>query len=643
MDIEPVKSDINLREVRLRAINIGTDPAIATFVDPKSPKLSPKFWLDDKKEVQYQVLWSKQMAPKEKWEQTFYVEGIESSDTLGDVVWEGDITPGKPAYPNYVSVYQVDLDVDSDNNGSIDGDAEDRIERSTDPMRPGKIIIGDVGKDSDSDGVPDSADGLGLPPTHGEGTSGPCGGGEIKLVPLRVELKEPIDLKTAKVVFSYGDLASIPRLADEGGDIVLLGDGVSGRSYHLNKTGLRIWAVDMPDRDGTNQVGKDVVEDGGKFIPPDIEIPWAKLAEANGESPNQRVLTLFLEYATGYPVGGLAQQVVKGKRLCSLFASDENCSGATDGLFVTLQPEGNVSSLVIDITGRKKGTPSAPETGLLLKTGDTFEFALAPQYFEVEDYFEKIITWQECQLMGDGTYTAWRQISPTATGTKFEHVAAAGGIFQIQATIASAGEQIFKRKMDAAHGFNSAGIYNETLRKGQPDFLGVSDTDVLIALRNHAMDYLGKDTYAKAAPLASVGYGVDPSLDFKNSNKCNIFVFHIGNSAGSMVPTRIWQEGHEPVPGHPPTYTDRSVPPAANDWYNSSYSIGSWVWLGSGVFPQPGFAAVHRHTRIAVSGAAHIGILDYDGTWINAGKNNVNKSIHVSDADYQPTNYRRPQ
>ena len=103
------------------------------------------------------------------------------------------------------------------------------------------------------------------------------------------------------------------------------------------------------------------------------------------------------------------------------------------------------------------------------------------------------------------------------------------------------------------------------------------------------------------------------------------------------MPTKNWRDY---LIGFPP-WVDRAVPPAANDWYNSVYGIGNWVWMGSSPFPQPGFTAIHQHTSIAVGGGAHIGIVDYDGTWINAGKNNVNKSIHVSDPAYQPTNFRR--
>jgi len=297
-----------------------------------------------------------------------------------------------------------------------------------------------------------------------------------------------------------------------------------------------------------------------------------------------------------------------------------------------------ISVLAVQIEARKKGTTAAPETGLLVKKGDVLEFALAPQFFDADDNFESLITWQYRQLKGDGTYTEWSDISAQATGTKFEHTTAAGGIFQIKAVITNGGEHEYKRKKDAPHGSNSSGVYNEKLKKDRPDFVGVSDNDTLIAVRNQALGSLGSTAYAKSAGFSPVGYGVDPTLDFKNSWKCNIFVFRMANAAGATAPTRNWRDY---VVGVPP-WIDRPVPPAANDWYNSGYAIGSWSWLGSSPLPQPGFAAIHQHTSVAVGGGAHLGILDYDGTWINAGKDNVNKSIHVSDGDYQPTNYRKP-
>ena len=265
------------------------------------------------------------------------------------------------------------------------------------------------------------------------------------------------------------------------------------------------------------------------------------------------------------------------------------------------------------------------------------EIALAPQFFGSEDNFESLITWQYRQLKGDGSYTPWTAFGANATGTKFEHLTTAGGIFQVKALINGAGEHEYKRRNDAPHGANSAGTYNEKLRKGELDFVGVVDKDIQIPIRNQAMVLLGSAAYAKSGSLL-VGFGVDPTLDFGGSWKCNIFVFQVSNFMSLPVGTKTWRDYRFGVP----PYTDRQVPPGANDWYNSAFSIPSWIWVASSALPQPGYVAIHQHTSDPVSGGAHMGVIDYDGTWINAGATRVNKSIHVSDASYQPTNYRKP-
>lgn len=52
--------------------------------------------------------------------------------------------------------------------------------------------------------------------------------------------------------------------------------------------------------------------------------------------------------------------------------------------------------------------------------------------------------------------------------------------------------------------------------------------------------------------------------------------------------------------------------------------------------PQPGFIVI----RTGNSGSGHMGILNYDGSWINAGPTNVNQAIHLS-TGYQPAVFRK--
>jgi hypothetical protein len=61
------------------------------------------------------------------------------------------------------------------------------------------------------------------------------------------------------------------------------------------------------------------------------------------------------------------------------------------------------------------------------------------------------------------------------------------------------------------------------------------------------------------------------------------------------------------------------MPPLAKHWSNPNRSIepsedgARWVFLGAAI-PQPGYVAI---------GAGHMGIPNYDGSWINAGHDNV--------------------
>ena len=81
----------------------------------------------------------------------------------------------------------------------------------------------------------------------------------------------------------------------------------------------------------------------------------------------------------------------------------------------------NLNLLPVQIEARKKGDV-VPPNGVLVKTGDILEFALAPQFFDTEDNFESLITWQFRQRKADGTYEEWANFGVQATGTKFEHI-----------------------------------------------------------------------------------------------------------------------------------------------------------------------------------------------------------------------------
>ncbi|MDX2081720.1 MAG: fibronectin type III domain-containing protein [Terrimicrobiaceae bacterium] len=287
----------------------------------------------------------------------------------------------------------------------------------------------------------------------------------------------------------------------------------------------------------------------------------------------------------------------------------------------------NLPLLPVDIAIRKQGEDKAPDDGLVVKKGDVLEFALAPQFFETADTLESRITWQQQQLMGNGSYTEWSNISAQAAGTKFEHTTAVGGIFRIKAVITNDGEHEYKRKKDAPHGANKDGVFNEKLRKDQPDFIGVVDGKWQIDLRDEALALLGSTDYALMERIEM--YPGGPTAG-RRSNKCNIFVYHRCIAAGLSVPLAY---SYQRFGGLGPTV---HVPPLANQWGDSSVALTGWIFLTNSALPQPGFVVI----RPASSGSGHMGILNYDGTWISAGQNNVNQSIHLS-TGLQPSVFRK--
>jgi hypothetical protein len=277
-------------------------------------------------------------------------------------------------------------------------------------------------------------------------------------------------------------------------------------------------------------------------------------------------------------------------------------AGRVDGWFL----------LPVQIEARKQGTTAAPETGLLVKKGDVLEFALAPQFFDTDDNFETLITWQYRQLKSDGTYTGWTDFGSNGTGTKFEHTTTESGIFQIKATVQNAGEHFHVRKKADPH---TSGEHE--LKKGDPDSIGVTDTQIQIGIVSAARLDLGSTAYA--VNVANGWFEV-------GTNKCNLFVAEKAQAAGANVPLINFE--WLPLPPH-------SLPPVANQWAgiapdadHPAYTITGWDLLSDSAFPQPGLIVASGFETWATG---HAGIVDYDGRWVSAGSANVNRNAEFKD------------
>jgi hypothetical protein len=305
--------------------------------------------------------------------------------------------------------------------------------------------------------------------------------------------------------------------------------------------------------------------------------------------------------------------------------------------------------LPVDIVVRKKAESTAPATGLLVKKGDmiTFdingaapasEFPLPPE----------TLKWKSRQLKHDGTTTNWTDVP--GQGPELDFTTNESGVFEAKAVLTPQGSQAqdfpLTRKKDAPHADSSAGVefVQDFHKVGAVDYFGVADAQWQIDVRNAALGSLGSDYYKNEGECVVQGSTTAPNP----SNKCNIFIYHKCGDAGAPVP--LTRGG---IPGW------RTGPPLAIDWWNdnsgrtdaagrtiTSFDIPNWSRLPDATMPQPGLVVAHP----SLAGnpdqySSHVGIFDYDGSWISAGFTKVNKYYHpktvTSDGPYQPQSYRK--
>lgn len=287
------------------------------------------------------------------------------------------------------------------------------------------------------------------------------------------------------------------------------------------------------------------------------------------------------------------------------------------------------------------------------------------------------IQWMKRKLEGDGTLGEWNVIfqpnpdnplNPLAlTGAHRSVTSLHPGIYQLKAVLvlpdASTIDFPLLRMRDGRSIKNSEDVTNPLLKAGKPDYFGICTNPLSKAVRNKAVEWLGDTGYAKVKDVAiEPGNIFNASFSTAGSPKCNIFVTHIANQVGATTPyfNRIrW--------GIPTPQT--SAPIAKGDWYtnpeaNIDVDPPGWNYVDTAVFPAtnptvanfsnqfhslrnwnggpcPGMTCASPKTK---SGPAygHVGVMDYDGSWINAGSLTVNKSLHLldSDAHYKPNNFR---
>jgi RHS repeat-associated protein len=212
----------------------------------------------------------------------------------------------------------IDIDIDSDNSGEIDGtpeedDLEDGERNGTDedPVDPAEEVDGKRLKvndgDIDADGVPDWADGYNLDGVDGneddelDGGEGPEATDVDSLfTPVQVSVDSWVELEGARIRFDYGDAdpTLVHRYGTEGPESET--DYTYSHWYadYWHNTWLRLWSMDgegdVSSRDKQN------VAAGGNFVESGV---WYQASDL-GITSESRSIALFVEAIHGWQWSG---------------------------------------------------------------------------------------------------------------------------------------------------------------------------------------------------------------------------------------------------------------------------------------------------------------------------------------------------
>ncbi len=255
----------------------------------------------------------------------FYLEGIEHTITKEDVIIEAGYTVDTAEIAKDTAktgVWQVDMDVDSNNNNAFDfsgfDKAEDEIEFSQKQAQLGKVCIANNQRNPETERVPGWADGFNAAaPTEDDTLK------DVQFVPVRINLEKPFDPRKTKIKFIY--TASPPK------SVTTAQIPNTQASNYVLPDGLgRLWKADA-----TAKRNKESVVDDGHFIPANEFIEWGKIAQGNSAD-------LYFECVRGSTAKeSLKIEVTEGNVVCEDYVnmSFESLEALSQGYFTELNDD----------------------------------------------------------------------------------------------------------------------------------------------------------------------------------------------------------------------------------------------------------------------------------------------------------------
>lgn len=343
LDHVPSPGDDDLKVVTVTGTAGPTGGTMTLEITAGSDKINDIFWKDSQKnEQEYQLSW--EVEPNASRTETLYIEGYDHSAEKNDVKMKatmdcpaGTGSDGKEysaasdESTAETTVYEVDLDVDSENDNAFDfagfTDAEDKIETSDKEVdgfpRPGKIAAPTSHKNSDDDDLPDYADGFNL--SGAEPLTEPATVAEdLKFIPVQIKLKEPFDPESSTAIIEFPP-ESVPSIGE---GLQVFGEGTesSPKLIGVSKGGIRLWRKKPESRTS----GEHVPE--GDLVPMGQEVNWSDLTEEGGDS---RISKLYLEYVDVTPFQ------LKGKKDIKVTIKDEDvqCEDKVKAMFAPVDTD----------------------------------------------------------------------------------------------------------------------------------------------------------------------------------------------------------------------------------------------------------------------------------------------------------------
>ncbi len=376
---------------------------------------------------------------------------------------------------------------------------------------------------------------------------------------------------------------------------------LNGFSFGMNDSPQIHLSLDVPDAILLNSNEVDVAKIAFAGWSFSSDVPTSGVVTVSCVSGSDKVECQGLlgtwEVSDFYSVDSHIQGVLPSAAVGDVLLRAEFVSGGTVK---------NVSRLLTVVQAKNIVLPYAPGDGLVVLTNTPIAMQLDCEPAGAGTYLST--TWHTRRLKSDGTYEAWQLASYANEGTIIAFTPVHGGIYQVRvlASVAAGGvdERFYVWEADEPR-ITGPG------RMSSKKAFGVCDEEWQIDLRNCAKSFIGSTNYLEMVEVpAMYGFSASPGAD--DVYKCNLFVAHRAVQCGLAVPAihgRFW----------------RNHPPLANEWGDVSFAIQGWECVADPCFPQPGYVS----SEPANSGSGHLGIVDFDGKGISAGKDNVNRYFNA--------------